>query len=88
MAGPIEAATESPTKSGNADNMEDHPMSQQGEVTLIKSGRQYGAKYIVDHGKLYVRTHTESRSLELCDRDPADLARAILEEIVGAQPNP
>jgi hypothetical protein len=34
---------------------------------------------------LTVKTHTESRTLELRDRDPAALARDVLGDIVNTQ---
>jgi hypothetical protein len=55
-----------------------------GEVTLEYYGHQYGATFTVTHGMLQVKTHTETRSLELRDRDPSTLAREVLEDIVNA----
>jgi hypothetical protein len=61
-------------------------MSNKGEVTIERDGKQYGATYSLSNGMLQVKTHTESRSLELEGREADDLARSVLSEIVNAQP--
>ncbi len=60
-------------------------MTTEGEVTFGQDGHQYGAAFAVTRGMLQVKTHTETRSVELRDRDPATLAREVLEDIVNAQ---
>lgn len=60
-------------------------MAESGEVTLERDGRQYGATYQVAGGMLHVKTHTETRTLELSERDPSELAREVLADIVDAQ---
>jgi hypothetical protein len=60
-------------------------MANSGEVTLEYDGHQYGATFTLTHGMLQVKTRTETRSLELRDRDPSTLAREVLEDIVNAQ---
>jgi hypothetical protein len=62
-------------------------MGNIGEVIIERDGKKYGAIYSVRAGMLEVRTHTESRSLELRDRDPEALARSTLTEIINAQPS-
>jgi hypothetical protein len=57
-----------------------------GEVIIERDGKQYGATYTLSNGMLHVKTHTETRSLDLGDEDPATLARRALTEIVDAQP--
>jgi hypothetical protein len=56
------------------------------EVTIERGGKQYGATYTVRDGMLHVKTHTETRSVELGDGNPQSLARNVLAEIVDAQP--
>jgi hypothetical protein len=57
-----------------------------GEVTIKQGDVQYGATYSVDNGMLHLKTHTETRSLEISEGDDVEtLARAALEEIVNAQ---
>jgi hypothetical protein len=63
-------------------------MADQGEVTIERNGKQFGATYSVDGGMLHLKTHTETRSLELGNEDPRMLAQRVLKEIVAAQPNP
>ena len=60
-------------------------MASTGEVTLERDGRLYGATYHVTHGMLHLKTHTETRSVELREREPAALAREVLGEILEAQ---
>ncbi len=60
-------------------------MDSNREVTLERDGRSYGATYQVEHGTLHRKTHTETRSVDLRDRNPAALAREVLREIVDAQ---
>jgi hypothetical protein len=57
-----------------------------GEVTIERGGKQYGATYTLTNGMLHVKTHTETRSTELGKQEPEALARRILTEIVDAQP--
>lgn len=60
-------------------------MGADGEVTLERDGRQYGATFAVSSmGMLTVKTHTETRMLELRDRDTETLAREVLGDIVDA----
>ena len=61
-------------------------MTNKGEVTIERAGKQYGATYTVERGMLQIKTHTETRSLELEGRDPETLVRRVLSEIVNAQP--
>jgi hypothetical protein len=56
-----------------------------GEVVIKRGERQYGATYTVSGGMLHLKTHTETRALELADGDPDELARAALTEIVDGQ---
>jgi hypothetical protein len=63
-------------------------MTDSGEVTIERGGRQYGATYAVRDGMLQIKTHTETRSVELGNQDPASLARRVLEEIASAQSKP
>jgi hypothetical protein len=53
---------------------------------MKNSGKRYGATYTVSDGMLLVKTHTESRSLEVGGQDAEALARQTLAEIVNAQP--
>lgn len=62
-------------------------MTNTGEVTIENGGKQYGATYTIENGMLQIRTHTESRSVELGKQEPDVLARRVLTEIVNAQPN-
>jgi hypothetical protein len=61
-------------------------LKNSGEVVLNLHGRQYGATYTVNEGMLLVKTHTETRSVEVGNKDAEALARETLEEIVKAQP--
>jgi hypothetical protein len=63
-------------------------MKNEGEVTLENAGKHYGATYTTSKGMLHVKTHTETRSLQLRGQDPDELARRVLAEIVSAQPKP
>ena len=56
------------------------------EVTIERNGKQFGATYAVKAGMLHLKTHTETRSVELGNRDAAAVARQVLTEIVEAQP--
>ena len=60
-------------------------MANTGEVTVERDGRLYGATYSVRDGMLHVKTHTETRSVELGEQTPEDLASHVLNEIVSAQ---
>jgi hypothetical protein len=60
-------------------------MNDSGEVTVERAGRQYGATYKVRDGMVDVKTHTETRSVELGDQDPQNIARQVLNEVIGAQ---
>ena len=60
-------------------------MTNTGEVTVEREGRRYGATYRVQDGMLHVNTHTESRSVELSNQNPEQLAREVLNEVVNAQ---
>jgi hypothetical protein len=62
-------------------------MRNNGEVTIERGGKQYGATYTLAHGMLQIKTHTESRSIELGNQEPEAVARRVLTEIVNAQPN-
>jgi hypothetical protein len=56
-----------------------------GEVTVERGGKTYGATYTVEHGMVQVRTHTETRSVELGRGDvPEAVARRVLDEIIDA----
>jgi hypothetical protein len=56
-----------------------------GEVTVERGGKMYGATYTVEHGMVQVRTHTETRSVELRGDDvPEAVARRVLDEILDA----
>lgn len=63
-------------------------MMKNGEVTIERDGKQYGATYSISSGMLRIKTHTETRSLELGDQEPENLARKVLAEIVRAQAKP
>lgn len=62
-------------------------MAAETEVTIQQDGQQYGATFSIRNGMLDVKTHTETRSVELKGEDPASLARRVLAEIVSEQPN-
>jgi hypothetical protein len=57
-----------------------------GEVTIERDGKQYGATFTISDGMLHLKTHTETRSLEIGNKEPEALARSTLLEIVNAQP--
>jgi len=61
-------------------------MANSGEVTIERNGRQYGATYTVSDGMLHLKTHTETRTLQLDDQNAETLARSELTKIVNAQP--
>ena len=60
-------------------------MSNSGEVTLERDGKTYAATYTVEHGMVNLKTHTETRSVQLGNDTPEAVARAALREIVEAQ---
>ena len=60
-------------------------MSNSGEVTLERDGKTYAATYTVEHGMVNLKTHTETRSVQLGNGTPEAVARAALREIVEAQ---
>jgi hypothetical protein len=60
-------------------------MKDSGEVIIQLRGKQYGATYTISGGMLHLKTHTETRALELGDGDPDALAKAALTEIVDGQ---
>ncbi|HVF64224.1 MAG TPA: hypothetical protein VNE58_09545 [Casimicrobiaceae bacterium] len=62
-------------------------MNACGEVTMERDGKTYGATYEVEHGMVVVKTHTETRSIELGDQSPEMVARRALSEIVNADRN-
>jgi hypothetical protein len=53
-------------------------------VTVKRGGKTYAATYTVEHGMVHVKTHTETRSVEIGDGDPDQIARDVLNEIVNA----
>jgi len=63
-------------------------MADHGEVTLERGGRKYGATYSISNGMLQVKTHTETRSVEIGDQNPETLALNVLEEVVNTQGEP
>src|SRR4051812_3700800 len=62
----------------------EHRMKPTGQVTIERGGKTYAATYRVEHGMVQVRTHTESRSVELGNETPEAVARRVLDEIIGA----
>jgi hypothetical protein len=60
-------------------------MAKSGEVTVKRDGKAYAATYTVEHGMVHVKTHTETRSVELGDGKPDEIARSVLNEIIDAQ---
>jgi hypothetical protein len=60
-------------------------MASQGEVTIERNGKIYAATYAAEHGMVNVKTHTETRSVELGNRTPEEIARSVLTEIIDAQ---
>jgi hypothetical protein len=69
-----------------SDDAQEFSGAASGEVTLSRSGKTYAARYSVEDDRVKVKTHTETRSIELGNQDPAEIARGVLEEIVDAQP--
>jgi hypothetical protein len=63
-------------------------MSQIGEVTVQRDGKTYGATYSLEHGMVIIKTHTETRSVELGESTPEAVARRVLNEIIDADRNP
>jgi len=59
-------------------------MKTSGEVTVQRDGHIYGATWSVEHGMVIVKTHTETRSVELGNDKPEVVARRALTEIVDA----
>ena len=59
-------------------------MKASGEVSVERGGKTYRAEYSVEHGMVQVRTHTETRSVELGGDTPEAIARRVLDEIVDA----
>jgi hypothetical protein len=55
------------------------------EIIIRRDGIDYGAEYSVSGGMLHLKTHTETRSIELGDQEPEELARHTLTEIVDGQ---
>jgi hypothetical protein len=55
-----------------------------GSVTVNQGGRTYAATYTLEHGMVHVKTHTETRSVELGGGTPEQVARDVLSEIVNA----
>ena len=62
-------------------------MKSSGEVTIKRGGKIYGATY-VEHGMVTVKTHTETRSIELGSDTPEEVARRALNEFVDASRPP
>jgi hypothetical protein len=62
-------------------------MKSSGEVKIERGGKTYGATYEVEHGMVVVKTHTETRSVELGGASPEAVARRVLNEIVDADRN-
>jgi hypothetical protein len=63
---------------------EELTMKKSGEVTIERDGRRYGATYQIRDGMMEIKTHTETRSVAIGDRDPDAVARSVLEEVVKA----
>ncbi len=59
-------------------------MKTSGEVTVERGGKTFGATYEVKGSMVIVKTHTETRSLQLDARPVDEIARAALNEIVDA----
>ena len=59
-------------------------MKNRGTVTVERNGRTYGASFEVEHGMVQVKTHTETRSVELGNSTPEDVSRRVLNEIIDA----
>jgi hypothetical protein len=62
-------------------------MKASGEVRIQRGDKTYGATYAVEHGMVTVKTHTETRSVELGGDAPEIVARRVLDEIVDADRN-
>ena len=60
-------------------------MANDSEVTVERDGRTYAATYAVEHGMVCVKTHTETRSVELGNSTPEAIARSVLNEIIDSQ---
>ena len=60
-------------------------MANNGEVTVERDGKTYAATYTVERGMVNVKTHTETRSVDLGNSTPEAIARNVLNEIVDAQ---
>jgi hypothetical protein len=63
-------------------------MKSSGEVTIKRGGKTYGATYVVEHGMVTVKTHTETRSIELGSDLPEEVARRTLNEIIDSSRPP
>jgi hypothetical protein len=63
-------------------------MANTGEVTVERGGKKYGATYSVSNGMVQVKTHTETRSVELGDQNPEAVALRVLKEVVDTQGEP
>jgi hypothetical protein len=59
-------------------------MKSSGEVTVQRGGHTYGATWSVEHGMVIVKTHTETRQVELGSDKAEAVARRALTEIVDA----
>ena len=64
--------------------IEGRSMATTGTVTWKHKGKTYAATYTLEHGMVHVKTHTETRSVELGDSEPEQVARDALKEIVNA----
>lgn len=63
-------------------------MERSGEVTIQRDGRTYGATFEVQGAMVVVKTHTETRSVQLGGSAPEVLARQVLDEIIDADRRP
>jgi hypothetical protein len=63
-------------------------MKTTGEVTVERDGKTYGATYSVEHGMVTIKTHTETRSMELGGNAPEALAQRVVNEIIDADRRP
>jgi len=63
-------------------------MNTTGEATVERDGKTYGATYSVDGGMITVKTHTETRSVELGGNAPEAIARRVINEILDADRRP
>ena len=59
-------------------------MATSGKVTVERDGRTYAATFTVEGDMVHVKTHTETRSVALGGKNPEDIARRELKEIVEA----